>query len=96
MARQSSKPTARSRVRAVPWTALFYGSLVVGERVTRLSPRERQRLARLLRDSRGWPGRLTSKERSELLALVAKLDLRGMGRDLKPIVRGSRRGKYRR
>jgi hypothetical protein len=96
MARESSKTTARSRVRSVPWTALFYGGLVVGRRVTTLSPRERRRLAILLRESRGLPGRLGAKERAELRRLVAKLDLRGMGRDLTPIVRSARRGRGRR
>jgi hypothetical protein len=94
-ARASKKPEKRSRVRAVPWAALLQGGLVVGARVNRLSARERTNLGRLLRESRGWPGRLGPKERAELRKLLVKIDLMGMGRELTPLVRraGRKRGR---
>ena len=96
MARTSSKTSTVGRARSVPWKALFYGGLVVGRRVTRLTPKERRRLGTLLRDSRGLPTRLGPKERAELRKLLAKLDLAGMGRDLTPILRGPRGRRGRR
>jgi hypothetical protein len=49
-----------------------------------------------VRRSRGRTGNLSTKERKELRKLVQKLDLRGAGRELMPLVRGGkRRGKRR-
>ncbi len=63
-----------------------------------LSGKERTRLAQLLRESRGQPGRLAEKERVELRKLVAKLDLKGAARELAPLLgrtRSGRRGSRR-
>ncbi len=38
----------------------------------RLSPRERQELGRIVRESRGRPGSITRSEREELRRIVAK------------------------
>ena len=70
--------------------------LVVGERISKLSEKDRTRLAELLRESRGWPGSLAGKDRAELGKLLGKLDLTGMGRELVPLVQGARRGGKRR
>jgi hypothetical protein len=69
--------------------------MVIGERWSALSEKERARIARLLRESRGRPGNLSSKEREELRKLVGKLDLKRLGRELLPLVRprGRRRGR---
>lgn len=95
MARNRSKSkdekTARDRLAAVPWAMLLQGGFVVGRRVGDLSAKDRARLAALLRESRGWPGTLGSRERTELGRLVRKLDLPAMGREMLPLVR--RRGK---
>ena len=40
----------------------------------RLSPGERRRLVVLVRDARGRPSNLTERERSELEALIAKVE----------------------
>ncbi len=69
--------------------------MLVGKRVGTLSKKDRVRLSQLLRDSKGWPGNLQEKERRELRKLIAKLDVRGLGRDLMPLVRGGRRRRRR-
>jgi hypothetical protein len=66
--------------------------VVVGERISKLSEKDRTRLAQLLRESRGWPGSLGSKDRAELGKLLGKLDVTGMGREVVPLVQGARRG----
>jgi hypothetical protein len=91
--RLSSKSSGR--LRALPWAGLLRAGVVVGKRVGTLSKKERARLGQLLRDSKGWPGNLQEKERRELRKLIAKLDVRGLGRDLMPLVRGGRRRRRR-
>jgi hypothetical protein len=84
------------RLRALPWAALLRGGIVVGGHVSRLSTQERTHLARLIGRSRGWPGRLSDRERAELRKLLRKLDLRSMGGELMPLVhRGGRRRRHR-
>jgi hypothetical protein len=83
-----------ARLKALPWAALARVSVVIGRRWTSLAPKERERLTRLVRESRGRPGNLSDGERKELRKLVDKLDLKGAGRELLPLVRGGR-GKRR-
>jgi hypothetical protein len=85
-----SSKSAADRARALPWALLVQAGFVVGRRVGSLSASERRRLTALLRDSGGRLGTLTEKERKELRKLAAKLDLRGMGGDLLPLLRGGR------
>ncbi|HMD56003.1 MAG TPA: hypothetical protein VKG82_00880 [Solirubrobacteraceae bacterium] len=88
MARTQTKPkTARDRLAAVPWALLLQGGIVVGRRVSELSANDRARLARLARESRGWPPALGAKERGELQRLLRKLDLMAMSRELLPLIR---------
>lgn len=82
-------------MKALPWAALLRATVVIGRRWRALSQRDRARLARLLRDSGGRPGKLRPKERRELRGLVAKLDLKGMGRELLGLA-GARRRRGRR
>jgi len=82
-----SRSRARSqsrveRLRAVPWTTLLQGGVVVGRRWIGLSPKDRARLTELIRASRGLPGNLSEKERRELRKIAGRLDLRGMGAEL--------------
>ena len=70
--------------------------MVVGRRFTALSQKDRARLARLLRESRGRLGNLSARERSELRRLVGKLDVNRMARELLPVLRTGRRGRRRR
>ena len=91
-----SESTLKRRAKAVPWAVLLRGGVIVGNRWTALSAKERARLAQLVRDSRGRLDNLTAKQRSELRKLVGKLDVKGMSRELLPLMRGGRRGRSRR
>ncbi len=86
----------KSTVGAVPWAVLLRGGAIVGKRWTALSAKERAQLAQLVRESRGRIGNLSVKQRVELRKLARKLDLKGMGRELLPLVRGGRRRGRRR
>jgi hypothetical protein len=71
--------------------------MIVGRRWTALSAKDRARLVELVRTSRGRVGNLSVKQRLELRKLAGRLDLKGMARDLLPVVRGGgRRGRRRR
>jgi hypothetical protein len=84
-----------SRVKALPWAALLQAGAAFGERWRALSERDRARLAQLVRGSRGRLGNLSSKEREELRKLMRRLDVKGMGRELLPLLRGAGRRKRR-
>ncbi len=82
------------RAGAVPWARLVRGGVLISRRWSALSGKERQRLASLLRESRGSARNLSRRQRLQLRKLVRKLDLKGLGRELGPLVRGeSRRGR---
>jgi hypothetical protein len=83
------------RLKALPWAVLLQVGVAFSRRLGALSSRDRKRLTGLLRSSGGWPGRLSANERRELLALVGKLDLLGMLREL-PWFAGRRRPRGRR
>jgi hypothetical protein len=91
----STGKSARSRLRALPWAGIAQAGLVVGRRVTDLSAKDRARLGRLLRQSRGWPGRLAPKERDELRRLLGKLEPRSISRELAPLLRTGGRRRHR-
>ncbi len=84
-----------SRVRALPWALLAQAVVLIGRRWRSLSQRDRARLSRLVRDSQGWPGKLSGKERAELRKLIGKLDLQGLAGEVAGLARGGR-GKRRR
>jgi hypothetical protein len=91
-------PSAKTAARlkdALPWTMLARGAMVVGKRWAALSGKERARLATLLRNSHGRSGNLSTRERAELRKLVRKLDLKGAGRELMPLLRGGGRRRKR-
>jgi hypothetical protein len=83
------------RVRGVPWALLLQMGLVVGKRWRALSSKDRERLARLARESQGRPSNLSAKQRKELRKLVGKLDLKRAGRELVLLTRARRRRKRR-
>jgi len=89
-----SKPKL-TRVKALPWAVLLQAGAVLGRRWRSLSAKDRAHLARLTRQSRGRLGNLSAKERGELRKLVGKLDLKGVSRELLPLVRGGRTRKRR-
>ena len=82
-----------SRLKVMPWALLARTSFLVAMRWVALSASERARLASLVRQSRGRPSNLSTRERAELRRLVAKLDLAGAGRELMPILRGGKRSR---
>jgi len=91
--RDAASRSKRDRLRAVPWIALAQAGVAIGRRWRSLSAKERVRLIRLARESRGRPGNLSPKQRLELGRLVHKLDLKGIARELGPL---ARRGRGRR
>jgi hypothetical protein len=93
---KQSESRIRRGAAAVPWALLLRGGMIVGKRWSALSSRERARLAQLVRESRGRLGNLSTRQRADLRKLARKLDLRGMGRELMPLVRGGRRSRRRR
>ena len=90
-----SAKQASSRLKAIPWAVLARVGVVVGTRWTALSAKERARLASLVRGSRGRPRNLSVRDRYELRKLVRKLDLKGAGRELLPLVSGGKRRRRR-
>jgi hypothetical protein len=84
------------RVKDLPWLALLQAVVVVGRRWSALSQKDRTRLTGLVRESRGRVGNLSAKERVELRRLVRKLDPKGAGRELLPLMRGGRKRRKRR
>ena len=96
--RSDSKSRLKSTVGAVPWLALVRVVMIVSRRWTALSANERARLTELVRESRGRAGNLSAKQRLELRKLARKLDLKALGRELAPLLRGGgrkRRGRKR-
>jgi hypothetical protein len=89
---QSSK-SKTAHVKALPWAALLQVGFAVGRRWRSLSERDRARLSELVRRSRGRLHNLSSGERRELRKLARKLDVRGMGDELRGLLRGKRRGR---
>jgi len=76
----------------VPWARLMRGGMLISRRWSALSAKERARLASLVRQSRGSVSNLSRRQRLQLRKLVRKLDLKGLGRELAPLVRGDSRG----
>lgn len=86
----SSSKSAPSRLKALPWAVALQAVMVVVKRWRSLSEKERARVASLLRESGGRPGKLSAKDRSELKRLAGKLDLKGLVGELTGIARGRR------
>jgi hypothetical protein len=71
--------------RAFPWgrlLAVANAAVTTKKHWDKLAPAERRLLARLVRKSRGRVSNLSLRERHQLRRLVAKLELRRLGRDL--------------
>jgi len=94
--RKQSPQSKLERLRALPWIAILQVGVAVSRRWRGLSAKERARLAQLARASRGRPRNLSVKERLEAGRLIGKLDLKGLGREAFPLLRGGGRGRRRR
>ena len=99
MSRRKAASKSKSkleRVKALPWAALLQGIFVIGRRWQALSSKDRARFTRLVRDSQGRLGNLSTKERAELRRLAGKLDVKGMASELAALARAGRRRRRRR
>jgi transposase len=95
VSRRKHQPGSKlDRLRALPWVAMAQVGMVVARRWRALSAKDRARLTRLARASRGRPRNLSAKERAELKWLLRKLDLKGIAAELFALTR--RRGGRRR
>jgi hypothetical protein len=94
--RSESKSLVKSTAGAVPWLTIARVAMVVSRHWNSLSAKERARIAQLIGESRGRTSNLSAKQRGELGKLARKLDLKGMGRELWPLVRGGRGRRKRR
>jgi len=93
---KARESTLERRVKAIPWSTLLQGGVIVGARWVALSAKERARLIELVRASRGRLSNLSARERRELRKLLHRLDVRGIGRDLTALARSRRGGRRRR
>lgn len=72
-------------MRALPWARLLTlaeAALATRRHWGKLTPAERRSLAGLVRKSRGRVSNLSLRERQQLRWIVAKLELRRLGRDI--------------
>jgi hypothetical protein len=76
-----------TRVRTVPWAVVIQLAMTARKHWQRLDPKDRARLAELLKQSQGRPNRLSAKERAEVRRLVAKLEPGQFARSIVPLGR---------
>jgi hypothetical protein len=76
-----------TRVRALPWSIVFQLAMAARKHWKRLEPKDRARLAELVKKSQGVPTRLSAKERADVREIVAKLEPREFARTIVPIGR---------
>jgi hypothetical protein len=81
--------------KAVPWMLLLEAAMIAREHWRFLDERDRRELSRIIGKSKGRPGNLTPRERSELLAIMRKLDPITAGRRLLPFNGGVRKSRLR-
>lgn len=82
-------------LKRLPWPVLVRGGAVAGRRWRALAEKDRRRILELARRSRGLPRNLTSRERTELRKLLAKIDARAAARELL-MVTGKKKWRKRR
>lgn len=89
-------PSKLSRVRSVPWIILAQAGLAANKHWKSLPVGDRERIAQLLKKSKGLPANLSAKERDELRLLLGRLELSSLARELVPFAVKARRGGKRR
>ena len=73
--------------RAIPWRLVLEVATVAVNRFRDdLEPRDRSRLTDLVRRSKGDPRRLTVAERREMIAIIKRIDVQRLGRDVSAVV----------
>ncbi len=81
-------------VRAIPWGRILAVARVVLDRFTDDIPKkDRNRLAALLRKSKGDPRRLTAAERREVVQILRQLDVTKLGREVAALLALARSGR---
>jgi hypothetical protein len=71
--------------KTVPWMLALEAAMVMRDHWGRLPDDDRRELVRIVRASRGRPGNLTKRERSELVRIAKALDVVTAGRRLMPL-----------
>ncbi len=73
--------------RVIPWRLVLEVATVAVNRFRDdLEPRDRTRLTDLVRRSKGDPRRLTASERREMMAIIKRIDVQRLGRDVSAVV----------
>lgn len=75
------------RVRTLPLTIVFQLAMAARKHWKRLEPKDRERLAELLKKSQGVPNKLSAKERAEVRTLVSKLEPAEFAKSIVPVAR---------
>jgi hypothetical protein len=90
-------PSKLSRVRSAPWILLAQAGLVANKHWKSVPVGDRERIAQLLKQSKGLPSNLSAKEREELRLLLGRLELSTLARELVPFALRAkgRRGRRR-
>ena len=74
---------AAAAARALPWKRIVaMGQIVLIRFGDDIPPRERKRLAELLRRSKGDPRRLSAEERREVVRIIRRVDVARLTREL--------------
>ena len=85
---------AASGLRALPWKRILAVAQVV---VTRLSDdipkKDRDKLTKLLRTSKGDPRKLTDAERREVVRILRQVDVGKLGREVASLLALARSGR---
>ena len=82
---------AIAAVRAIPWRLVVeMGTLVYTRFRDDVPPKDRRRLGTLVRKSKGDPRRLSESERHELLAILRRVDVQRLGRDVAAVASARR------
>jgi hypothetical protein len=82
---------AAAAFRALPWKRILVVAQIVVVRLGEdVPPEDRGRLARLVRQSKGDPRRLSGAERREVLAIVRRVDVNRLSRELAGVAAAGR------
>jgi hypothetical protein len=75
-----------TRLKVLPWLLLFEAANTLRAHLTdNLSPEDRRRVVRIVRDAKGDPRKVAARDRDELRAIAGRLDLLTLARDLVPL-----------
>jgi hypothetical protein len=80
-------PALPVAAKAIPWRLVVEVATIVYTRFREDVPqKDRRRMGTLVRKSKGDPRRLTAAERRELLAMLRRVDVKRLGRDVSAAV----------